>query len=666
MPQYKRHQNVSSWLVVAIVLLAFLSCARMGEPDGGWFDETPPRVVSSSPADGGTRVSNRNITINFDEYIRLDNPSQRVIVSPPQLQQPEIKVQGRRIVVNLQDSLLPNTTYTIDFSDAITDNTEGNPLENYTFRFSTGDEIDTLEVSGYVLDASDLEPVKGIIVGLYNVDDDAFGTRPMSRVGRTDAQGKFVIRGVAAGKYHIYALEDTDADYILSQRGERLAFLDDVIVPSSRPDVRQDTIWQDSLHIGSIIRTGYTNFLPDDVVLRLFGEKYSDRYYVSGDRRNADRLRFVFSAGHSELPKISPINFPDNSKYVIESSLERDTIVYWLRDTALLAQDTLRLTLSYEETDTLGGFSSKVDTLEMVSRMSHDKRQRDYERRREQWTKRQERAARNGEHVEYMMDEDMYAVRYMLQNEFSPTDIIGINFPSPVALIDTSRIHLRELVDSVWVERKFVVRSIDDESLANHPSVRRESMSDRRSVFIVSEWNMGSEYRFETDSAAFVDIYSKPSQAYRKTFKVRKEDAFGNLEVMITGSLRDSMLVVELLSNSGKPVRKVTTTNGKISFNYLLPGNYYLRCFVDNNRNGEHDSGNYAQRLQPETVYYNPKEIEVRAKWDMKETWNPTSTPTYRQKPAALTSQKGKSRRMIISKNQERARRLGKVYVVKQ
>ncbi len=148
-----------------LLMLLVVSCARMGNPDGGWFDETPPKVVSASPEDRGTNVRSKRIFINFDEFVTISNPTQNVVISPPQIEAPEIKGQGKRISVELVDSLKPNTTYTIDFSNAISDNNEGNPLGNYTYSFSTGDHIDTLEVSGYVLQADNLEPVKGILVG---------------------------------------------------------------------------------------------------------------------------------------------------------------------------------------------------------------------------------------------------------------------------------------------------------------------------------------------------------------------------------------------------------------------------------------------------------------------------------------------------------------------
>lgn len=182
--------------VLACLLLS--SCAKMGQPDGGWYDETPPRIISSSPADKSTGVKTRKISILFDEYIQVDNPTEKVVISPPQIETPEIKGAGKKIVVEMKDQLKPNTTYTVDFSDAISDNNENNPLGNYTYTFSTGGHIDTLEVAGYVLNAENLEPVKGILVGLYsNLTDTIFTREPMQRVSRTDSRGKFIIKGIA-------------------------------------------------------------------------------------------------------------------------------------------------------------------------------------------------------------------------------------------------------------------------------------------------------------------------------------------------------------------------------------------------------------------------------------------------------------------------------------
>jgi len=142
---------------VAAVAAVLYSCASIGRPEGGAYDETPPRFVGSSPAPGALNNTRKKVTIEFDEFIKLEKPGEKIVISPPQVQQPEIKANGKKVVITLQDSLKPNTTYTIDFSDAIQDNNEGNPLPDFGFTFSTGTNLDSMVVSGTVLNASNLE-----------------------------------------------------------------------------------------------------------------------------------------------------------------------------------------------------------------------------------------------------------------------------------------------------------------------------------------------------------------------------------------------------------------------------------------------------------------------------------------------------------------------------
>ena len=273
-------------LYICCIALAMAGCARMGQPDGGWYDDDPPKVIGCTPADQATNVTAKKITILFDEYIKLTDATNKVTVSPPQLEVPDIKATGKKIVVELQDSLIANTTYTIDFSDAISDNNENNPMGSYTYSFSTGERIDTFEVSGYVLDASNLEPIKGISVGLYSdMADSAFQTKPMLRISRTDGSGHFVIKGVAPGTYRAYALQDADGDFRFSQKSEMIGFNNQTFEPGSKPDVRTDTIWRDSLHIDGLIQVPYTHFLPDDITLLAFTHVQTDRFLIKTARR---------------------------------------------------------------------------------------------------------------------------------------------------------------------------------------------------------------------------------------------------------------------------------------------------------------------------------------------------------------------------------------------
>ena len=518
-------------------------------------------------------------------------------------------------------------------------------MGNYTYSFSTGDAIDTLEVSGKVLQAKDLEPVKGILVGLYSdLSDTAFTTKPMLRVSRTDGSGRFVIKGVAPGTYRVYALQDADGNYLFNQKSEMLAFSQEKIVPSFKPDVRQDTTWIDSLRIKSIDRVGYTHFLPDDIVLRAFNEVMTDRYFLKAERREPESFTLFYSYG-GEMPQVRGLNFQSDDAFIIESTEKQDTITYWLKDTALVNQDTLRVELTYHMTDSLGKLVEQIDTLDILSRISYEKRLKDLEREREEWQKKQDRAKKRGEPYDSIMPPKALAIGAKAPSELDPDKNIPFTFNTPLASVDTAAIHLYSKHDTLWYNAPLEFNYVRG-----------------REYELRGEWRPDIEYSLEIDSAAFVDIYGKVSPPFKQGFKVKSFDEYGTLLLNIP-TMTDTTIVVQLLDAGDKIIKEVTTNQGVAEFYYVSPSTYYVRMYIDSNRNGEWDTGLYSANRQPETVYYFPKEIEIRAKWDFTETWNPLATPVIQQKPAAVTKQKPDKDKKIKNQNARRAEQLGIEYI---
>lgn len=637
-------------ILIAALSLLMVACARMGQPDGGWFDDDPPRIIGSNPADQAVGVNSKRITIQFDEYIKLEDATQNVIVSPPQLEMPEIKATGKKIVVDLKDSLKANTTYTIDFSDAISDNNENNPLGNYTFTFSTGERIDTFEVAGTVLDASNLEPIKGIQVGLYaDLADSAFRTKPLLRVARTDGRGRFVIKGVAPGEYRVYALQDADGNYMFNQKSEMVAFSHTTYKPSAGPDIRQDTIWRDSLRIDNILRVPYTHFYPDDIILQAFQEVQTDRYLLKQpERKDADRFTLYFSYGNAQLPEIRGFNFDEKDAFVLEASEKKDTLTYWLRDTALVNQDTLSMQLSYLMTDSTGVLVTQIDTVDVIAKTSYAKRQKDLKKQVESWEKEQAKLKKQGEPYDSIMPREPLKVQYNVPGTMAPDSRPTINMPAPLARCDTASIHLYTKVDTLWYRVPVDVQ-------------RRDSLL--RTYDVLAEWTAGSEYSLEVDSAAFEDIYGNVSKPFKQGIKISTLDEFSTIVLQLAG-VTDTTYVVQLLDQSEKIIKQVRTeANGDAVFFYVKPGGYYARAFRDRNGNGVWDTGNYDADLQPEEVYYFPGRIDCKEKWDITRPWNLTTTPLNMQKPGEITKQKpDKEKQKLLNRNAERARRLGIPY----
>ena len=634
---------------LCIVLLG--SCARMGSPDGGWYDDDPPRIIGSTPGERATGVKSQKVTIYFDEFIKLADATQNVIVSPPQLEMPEIAAKGKKIVVELKDTLKPDMTYTIDFSDAISDNNEENPLGNYTFTFSTGEKIDTFEVSGYVINAEDLEPVQGVLVGLYeDLADSAFRTKPLLRVSRTDDNGHFVIKGVAPGEYRVYALQDVDGDYKFSQKSEMIAFSHETFKPSAKADMRQDTIWRDTLHIDSIRQVPYIHYYPDEVCLLAFQEQQTDRYLLKTERKDADRIQMFFSYGHEQLPVIHGLNFNSEDAFVLESNAKKDSLTYWIRDSLLVNQDTLTFSMEYLKTDSLGQLVATTDTISALAKTPYAKRLKDREKEYEAWHKLQEKKRKREEPFDSIFPVKPLLPDYDVPQAMDPDRSIYIKMPSPLATLDTAAIHLYSKIDTLWYQAPFEFRQQENQL---------------RSYELLVDWHPDTEYSFEVDSAAFVDIYGLANKPYKQGIKVKSLDDYGTLFLELNGIKDSSAVVVQLLDKSDKVVAtSKMEADGTAQFYYLKPAIYYARAFVDRNGNGLWDTGNYDADLQAESVYYYPREIEAKAKWDITLQWQVEALLRYKQKPSAIMKKKNSSKKkQLRNRNADRARSLGIEYV---
>lgn len=628
-----------------------VGCARMGSPDGGWYDDDPPRVIGATPEDKATNVKSKKITILFDEFIKLEDATNKVIVSPPQLEQPEIKASGKKIIVELQDTLKDNTTYTIDFSDAISDNNEGNPMGNYTYSFSTGEQIDTFEVSGYVLDASNLEPIKGIAVGLYDdLADSAFKTKPLMRISRTDGSGHFVIKGVAPGTYRAYALQDADGDFRFTQKGEMIAFNHDTFEPSSKPDTRVDTVWRDSLHIDALLQKPYTHFLPDDITLLAFKQLQTDRTLLKTERVEPNKISMYFTYGDSLLPQIKGLNFKADSAFIIETNEKRDTIHYWIRDTTLVNQDTLSMDITYHVTDTLGNLVLQTDSaVDIVPKVSYEKRMKEKAKEIEKWQKEQDKKKKREEKYDSIYPVKPLEPKFAVPASMVPGQRITVEMPTPLMHCDTSAVHLYSQIDSLWYDAECVFRPVEN-------SIRQYE--------ILADWKLGVEYSLEIDSAAFVDIYGLVSNPYKQGIKVKTLDEFSSLTLNISGvEAVDTTIIVQMLTSQDAVTQEVRVTKGKAEFKYVTPGKFYLRAFIDANGNGVWDTGDYDADRQAEAVYYYSKELECKEKWDVTESWNLTATPRFRQKPQAIVKQKPDQAKKLKNRNIERAKQLGIEYM---
>ena len=633
-------KDIVIMLLMAVLLVA---CASIGQPDGGPYDEEPPVLVKATPELNATGVTGNDIELLFDENVKLQNAFEKVVISPPQSQMPVIKSNGKRVTVELIDTLVPNITYSIDFGDAIVDNNEGNPYENFTYVFSTGDAVDTLAISGVVLNAEDLEPIKGAVVGLHSsLDDSAFTSKPFERVSRTDSRGRFSIKGIASGTYRVYALTDANQNNYFDQKSEKVAFMDATVSPFASEAMRADTVWRDSTTIDTIRQVRYTRFQPDDLVLRAFAEELDVQYLVKNTRDAHNRFTLYFASPNKQLPEIKGLDMSLDCKCLIEATENMDTLVCWLTDSTVYRNDTLRLSVTYKVPDVQMGHVDRCDTLRLVPKKKWEKiaetNARLFEEEKKAFLKSESRKPGYDENNPpvYVPKTTVLPVRF---NGGQSMDVNGnckFTFEEPLSLSDSSLVHLYHMVDSVPVPMEFLLRP-------NSGSLRE--------YMLYAEWRPEQHYRLVVDSAAFKGVYGGVSEKMERDMSFRSLNEYAVLYMNIPGTGNNAL--VQLLS-SDKVVMSERTENNRCAFYFIKPGKYYLRLIMDENNNGKWDTGNFAEGKQPEKVYYYPHSLELRALFEYSQDDWDINAPLEKQKPLEITKQQPDKERKKMNRNATR------------
>lgn len=601
------------YIFIIIAAAVMYSCANIGNPSGGPIDKTPPIFMRSNPTPNAVNVKDRKIEIFFDEIVTLKDPSTKIIVSPAQTEMPRMSALGRKVTVELVDSLLPNTTYTIDFSNSIQDNNEGNAIDNFAFAFSTGSVIDSMRVSGYVLDSRTLEPMQSVVVGLQsNLADSAFHKEKLQRVALTNDRGQFTIRNVSPGSYHIFALKDLDRDYKFGNPTEDIAFLDSIIVPSIGSREAADTVYNDLNEIDTIMRATRPAYFPNDILLSMFNEDRKSQYLANNLRVDSTRISLTFAAASDTLPSPSIVGRNDvpDQWYTLERSQTNDTLTYWIRPPHLVSADTLMVATTYLRTDTASNLSWGTDTLKFTFQRQKAKK------------KKKNEGTDSLEQIRFM---ELHPLVNGTQEVYAP---LLLQTGTPIERYSREAFHLQRKLQNDTTFYPAEIKSI----------ALRDSTLSRRDLMLKVDWEPGAAYTLAVDSLAMTDIYGLQTKPLKVDFNVRKMEEYGNIVFNIP-AVRDSA-IVELLDGTEKIVLRAPVKNHRAELLNLLPGKYYARLFIDRNGNGKYDTGNYDMHLQPEETVYYPGAINLKKNWDVEQTWDIYATPIDKQKPEAIKKNK--------------------------
>ena len=631
----------------AVALMSFVlyACANIGNPNGGPYDETPPRYVKSKPEMNQLNFKGNKIEIWFNEYISLDNPNDNVIITPPQKQMPFIQDIGKKIIVELKDTMIEETTYTIDFTSSIVDYNEKNALENFSFAFSTGNVLDTLQISGVLINAENKEVVQKMLVGIHsNLSDTAFTKTQFLRTSKTDDQGRFVIKNISPGSYHVFALDDKNRNYAYDKNSnEGIAFLDSIFVPSCERVFVADTIWKDSLTIDTIMMFEQTKFYPNDLVLWFFRDSVAPRQRILRPERTMQHIiTLKFNAPMDTFPKLVPLNFEpvDSMWFITQKGEDKESFAlnYWILDSMIYKKDTLQVELFYwKNNDSIPEvFELQLDTLSIAYRAPQPERQAT---RGVNQARRAESASSDSTNTER---EKPPAIPLQLSitpvGSLNPYDVIRVMTNEPVLDVHKAYFLMEIGVDSLWeaVDFDFEV----DTAYAMSYLLKRDFKYNER-------------YRVTIDSAMLTSVYGLSNNPMSVQMTVKGEKDYchiimSNLDVFLEGDSGQVMpAFVELLSSGGALVRKATVENGVAAFMNLNVEKYFARIILDANGNGRWDAGNYEEKRQPERIIYLMKKFETMQNFTYKEDEWDISKVDLRQKPDELVKIKSKEQTKI-------------------
>lgn len=591
-------------ILLAIIVIGYLSfftsCANIGMPSGGLKDSIPPVVVHSIPAFNQTNFSDQRIRLTFNEFVIVEGLNEKFVVSPPTTKKPIFRTKGKTLIVDLNEKLKPNTTYSLDFKDGVSDNNERNPLRNLRLAFSTGPQLDSLRVVGFIKDAFNLEPIPNSYVLLYKGRSDTlvYKTRP-DFIAKTDKNGFFAVTNLPADTFQVYGLSDVDNNLKYTPGSDSISFIDQLVVPSATFLPMRDT---SITGIDTLLIFGKTKFSPDPLYLLRFGEYYFDLRldkYVHPSRKIVD---LTFTQSVADTFDIEPINFKAKPgwKYT-EISPKSDSIRIWLTDSTDYDRDTLIFKVSYLQQDSLKEFYTKNDTIKLyftdVTQAARNKRK---ERRR----------------IE--KEEKSVTITSNTKAGFDVYRELILESPEPIGTFDTTKIKLFEKRDTIFYPITF--------------KLRPDSLNRRR-YLLAHTWKYGTNYKLTVDSAAIKTIYNTYSKKVREEFKTQEEDFYGKIILDLKNVTIPT--IIQLLSDDkdekviqSKPVTK----DGLVTFDFLEPRKYLIKSIFDRNNNGKWDTGNLKKKIQPEEVMYYLSVIKVRSNWDNKPDWTLPTQQAFSKK----------------------------------
>ena len=599
--------------IAGVLFLIFQGCAKIGSPTGGPEDVFPPEYVNGVPENRSLNFNDDQVDIYFNEYIQLKDQSKEILVSPPMTKKPLIRVREKSIRISFNEDLAPSTTYTINFGKSLSDLNESNMLPDFDFVFSTGDVIDSLSVTGKVLDAftHNAEKELPLLVMLYeNLSDSAPLLEIPKYYGKSNENGLFSVNNIHPDTFRIVAIKDANNNLKYDQGIESIAFSDSlliinasnvhsetfikdtvkIITPVEEPTRKKNK--QDTIAVDTIIAPGKTLHAVN-ISLYSFIEENNKVFVTSREREEPRRFRITFSRPLFDSLQIETLNFrPDSNWYIQEPSRNNDTLTYWITDTLIANMDTLRLRFTYTNTDSLGNYFSKSDTVRLRKPLT-GKGQREGRRR-----VRNEEAA---ESSDKLIIAGSVSNRSTLHLNTNPV----FTASRPVVSLNADSIELYRKVDTIFISQ---------------PLTLIQDTSSLRKFTLVSKWEEVTQYKILMKPGTVSDIFGSTNDSTEIQFTTQEESFYGT--ILLNFSAPQYPVIVQVLNEKSAVVRyAIAEGPGIMRFGYVPPGRYNFKAIYDENKNGRWDTGNYLKSKQPEKIFLSGKPEQLRSNWDWEPSW---------------------------------------------
>ena len=569
-------QKTTYSFFLVLILFTLTRCANPVSPTGGPKDIRPPEVVKCIPPNLSTYFNADEIKIEFDEFIQLKDPSNQIIISPPLLPKTDFKIRGKSIVVKLDDSLRANTTYSINFGDAISDITENNIFRNFIYVFSTGSYVDSLSLEGQVIDAFNLTPQKDVLAMLYRDDNDTipFDSLPYKvkpyYVTRTNENGEFRLINLSKASFKMFALKDINSSFTFDLPDEKIAFHDSLVKGVYQPPVTSDTLKHDTLKQDTArIMTEKKSLLS----LRMF-QQFDSIQRIKRSALIQDGQVGLYFRYPLKRYEFIPLNFtPFTGWKTEEVNRSRDTVYLWLNNPP---KDSLVLQVMEDHII--------IDTVELSLTQKTEK-------------------PKTGK------KEAPLAKRLLIKSNIAGGSLkqfandLVLTFSYPLSAYNFSSVSI-----------------VAGEDTLRPKIVFTDSL--KRSVSILHKWKEDKKYMIIIPDSSFYGIYKLTNDSLIIPFKTRSERDFGSLKITINIKEAAPYIIQLLDEKEGILYERKLTGSGVIQFYYLDARKYKIKAIYDSNHNGRWDTGDYLNKLQPEKVIFFPKILEIRANWEVEETWD--------------------------------------------